>query len=138
MEQMNLHKSKLYALIVAAVGVIACILPWWHYSFGGFAGIGAASVSINGLHELGIIAFIGFIGAGVVTFVMGDKTKPYEGQVKMIVAACFGVAGLIALIQMLRNMHGLSIGLFLALAAGVIGALWVWGLVKMPDNKPKA
>ncbi len=136
MEQMNLHKSKLMALIVAAVGIVSCILPWWHYSFGGF-GFGT-SVSINGLHELGIVAFIGFIGAGVVTFVMGDKSKPYEGQVKMITAACFGGAALIAVIQLLRNIHGLSIGIFLALAAGVIGALWVWGLVKMPENKPKA
>ena len=134
MEQMNLHKQKLYALIVAAVGVISCILPWWKVSFGGFG----PGISINGLHELGWITFLGFIGAGVVTFVMGDKTKPYEGQEKMIAAACFAGAGAIALIQFLRQTRFASFGIFLAIAAGVLGALWVWGIVKLPENKPKA
>ena len=128
----GLHKQKLYALIVAAVGVIAMFLPWWNVSYGGFGGI-----SINGMHELGLLAFIGFAGAGVVTFIMGDKSKPYEGQPKMIVAACFAGAALITLIQFLRQTRFVSFGLFLAIIAGVLGALWVWGIVKLPDNKPK-
>jgi hypothetical protein len=126
----GLHKQKLYALIVAGIGVISCILPWWRISYGGFGG-----VSINGLHELGWISFLGFIGAGVVTFVMGDKTKPYDGQEKMYAAACFAAAGAIALIQFLRQTKFVSFGLFLAIAAGVVGALWVWGIVKMPEKK---
>lgn len=133
MEKLNLHKQKLYALIVAGIGVISCILPWWKISYGGFGG----GLSINGLHELGWITFLGFIGAGVVTFVMGDKSKPYEGQEKMIAAACFGAAGAIALIQLLRQTKYISFGIFLAIAAGVLGALWVWGIVKMPADKPK-
>jgi hypothetical protein len=136
MEKLNLHKQKLYALIVAAVGVISCILPWWKVSYGG-GGFGGMSVSINGLHELGWISFLGFIAAGVVTFVMGDKTKAYEGQEKMIAAAAFAAAGAIALIQFLRQTKFASFGIFLAIIAGVLGALWVWGIVKMPDNKPK-
>jgi len=128
MEKLNLHKQKLYALIVAAVGVISCILPWWKISYGGFG----ISASINGLHELGWISFLGFIAAGVVTFFMGDKTKPYEGQEKMIAAAAFAAGGGIALIQFLRQTHFASFGIFLAIAAGVVGALWVWGIIKMP------
>ena len=127
----GLHKQKLYALIVAAAGIISCILPWWKISYGGY-GIGA---SINGLHDLGWITFLGFIGAGVVTFVMGDKTKPYEGQEKMIAAACFGAAGAIALIQFLRQTKFASFGLFLAIILGVAGALCVWGILKMPAKK---
>jgi hypothetical protein len=130
MENLNLHKQKLYALILAAVGVISCILPWWKISYGGYGG-----VSINGLHELGWLTFLGFIAAGVVTFVMGDKTKPYMGQEKMIAAASFGVAGAIALIQFLRQTKFASFGIFLAIIAGVLGALWVWGMVKIPENK---
>lgn len=127
----GLHKQKLYALIVAAVGIISCLLPWWKVSFGGYG----PGVSINGLHELGWVTFLGFIGAGVVTFVMGDKTKAYEGQEKMIAAACFGAAGAVALIQFLRQTKFASFGIFLAIAAGVLGALWVWGIVKAPANK---
>ena len=129
----GLHKQKLYAIIIAAVGIISCLLPWWSFSFGlgGFGG----GYSINGLHELGIISFLGFIGAGVIPFVMGDKTKAYAGQDKTITAACFAGAGLIALIQLLRTMHGLGFGIFLAIAAGAVGALLVWGMIKMPERK---
>jgi len=127
----GLHKQKLYTLIIAGIGIISCILPWWSLGAYGY------HISINGLHELGWLSFLGFIGAGAVIFVMGDKTKPFEGQSKMIAAACLGGAGAIALIQMLRSMHGLAIGIFLAIAAGVIGALFVWGMVKMPDQAKK-
>ena len=141
MENLNFHKQKLYALIVAGVGLISMFLPWWKISFGGYGGgFGGLSTTVNGLHELGIISLLGFIGAGVATFAMGDKTKPYEGQVKMITAACFGGAGLIALIQFLRQTHFASFGIFLAIAAGAVGALWVWGIIKMPQGgaTPKA
>ena len=132
-ENLNFHKQKLYALILAGVGVIAMFLPWWKISFGGYGGLGGYSIS--GMHELGILAFIGFAGAGIATFVMGDKTKPYGGQEKTIVAACFGGAALITLVQFLRQTSFVSFGLFLALIAGILGALWVWGIVKLPENK---
>ena len=128
----GLNKQKLYAIIIAAVGIISCILPWWHVSFGGFGGYGGGGVSINGLHKLGIVAFIGFIGAGIVPFVIGDKTKPFEGQDKMITAACFGGAAAFAIITLLANMRFLSFGIFIAILAGAVGALFVWGIVKMP------
>ena len=134
MENVNLHKQKLYALIIAAVGLISCFLPWWHVSYGGFGGLGGG-ISINGLHKLGIISFIAFIAAGVVTFAMGDKTKPYMGQEKTIAAACFGGAVLFTLITLLANSRFLSFGIFIALVAGIAGAVVVWGLVKVPDSK---
>jgi hypothetical protein len=130
MENLNLHKQKLYALILAAVGVIAHLLPWWKFSFGGFGGY-----SVNGLHDLGILSFLAFIGAGVVTFIRGDKTQAYEGQDKTIVAGCFAGAGAIALIQFLRASSYTSIGIYLAIVAGVAGALLVWGIIKLPAAK---
>ncbi|MBK6938327.1 MAG: hypothetical protein IPH18_16810 [Chitinophagaceae bacterium] len=129
----GLNKQKLYALILAAVGVIACILPWWKISFGGFGGY-----SINGLHDLGWLSFIGFIGAGVLPFVVGDKAKEYEGQEKLYSLIAFAAGGGIALIQFLRQTKFTSIGIFLAIAVGVLGVLWIMGIVKLPDNKPKA
>ena len=122
MEQMNFHKQKLYALIAAGIGVIAMFLPWWKVSFGGFM-----AGSINGMHELGILAFLGFVGAGIFSF-LGDKTKPFDGQNKMIVAACFGGAALITLIQFLRQTSFASYGIWLSLLAGVAGAVIVYVL----------
>jgi hypothetical protein len=121
MENLNLHKQKLYALIVAGVGLISVFLPWWHFSFGGFG-----SYSVNGMRDLGIITFLGFLGAGGVIFAMGDKTKPFDGQPKLIAAACFAGAGLFALIQFLRVSSNTSIGLYLSILAGAAGAVLVW------------
>jgi peptidoglycan/LPS O-acetylase OafA/YrhL len=123
MENLNLHKQKLYALIVAGVGLISVFLPWWKISFGGF---GIGSYSVNGMRDLGILTFLGFIGAGVVTFAMGDKTKAFDGQPKMIAAACFAGAGLFALIQFLRQTSYTSFGLYLAILAGAAGAVLVY------------
>jgi hypothetical protein len=130
MEQMNFHKQKLYSLIIAGVGLISCFLPWWSFSFGGFGGY-----SINGMHDLGIITFLGFIGAGVVTFIGGDKTKPFEGQFKLIAAGCFGGAGLFALIQFLRASTGASFGVWLAILAGIAGVVVVYVLKPEQLNK---
>ena len=131
MENLNFHKQKLYSLIIAGVGAISCLLPWWKISFGESFG----GYSINGLHGLGWLSFLGFIAAGVVTFVMGDKTKIYEGQEKTIVMACFGGAGGIALIQFLRQTSFASFGIFLAIIAGAAGVLWIMEIIKLPENK---
>jgi hypothetical protein len=120
MEQMNFHKQKLYALIAAGLGIIAMFLPWWRVSLGGFG-----SVSANGMRDLGILAFVGFLGAGIMTF-MGDKQKPFEGQNRMIVAACFAVAAVVALIQFLRATSAASFGIWLSIIAGVAGAYVVY------------
>ena len=139
MQQVNLHKTKIAAIVIALLGIISCFLPWWHVSYGGeygnlFGGLG--SVNINGLHKLGIVSFIAFIAAGIVPVVIGDKTKPFEGQDKMITAICFGAAVLFTLITLLANSKFLTFGIFIALVAGAAGALVVWGIVKLPENKP--
>lgn len=133
MEQMNFCKQKLYALIAAGVGLISVFLPWWHVSYGGFGG-----VSINGMRDLGIISFLGFLGAGIVTFIDKEKSKPFAGQMKMIAAACFAGAGLFALIQFLRQSSYTSFGLWLSILAGVGGALLVWVIKpeQLEGNKP--
>jgi hypothetical protein len=125
MENLNFHKQKLYALIIAGVGLIAMFLPWWRISYGGYGGFGGISASVNGMHELGLLAFAGFAAAGVVAF-MGDKTRPFEGQMKMYAAAAFGAAALIALIQFLRQSKFTSFGLYLALLAGIAGLVLVY------------
>jgi len=131
MEQVNFHKQKLYALIAAAVGLISCFLPWWSYNFGIFGG-----TSLNGIRDLGILTFIGFVGAGIITF-LGDKTKPYDGQFKLIAAGCFAGAALFALIQFLRTSAGASYGIWICILAGIAGGIIVYVLKpEQIDKKP--
>ena len=117
-----LHKQKQYALIIAGIGVIAMFLPWYKIPFGFVSG------SVNGLHDVGIIAFLGFLAAGVLVFLSGDKTKPFEGQFKLIAAGCFAGAALFTLIQFLNQTHFTSFGMWLSLLAGIAGAVLVYVL----------
>lgn len=120
MEQMNFHKQKLYALIAGIVGVISCFLPWWSLGFFG---------SINGMHDLGIIAFLGFLG-GIACCLLEDKTKAFEGQMRLIAAGCFAGAAIFTLIQFARvsGFVGTGFGLWLSFLAGIAGAVIVYVL----------
>jgi hypothetical protein len=126
MEQMNFHKQKLYALIAGIVGVISCFLPWWSFSIS-FLGQNFAGGSVSGMHDLGIIVFLGFAGGIALSF-LGDKTKPFDGQFKLIAAACFGGAALFTLIQFLRATSYTSYGLWLSLVCGIAGGVIIWVL----------
>lgn len=138
MENLNFHKQKLYSLIVAGVALIAMILPWATVSFGGYGG-----GSVNGFHGEGFITLLG-IGAVAAAAFMGDKTKPFEGQFKNIALGGFGgiIAGaLIAFINVSGKGRGIvkpGFGIYIAILAGVAGLLFLLGVIKLPDNKPKA
>lgn len=147
MEQLNLHKKKLYALALAAVGLIALILPWMSvsYNFGGFGGA-VGSQSVNGFRGWGYLSLIGIAVVAVATL-MEDKTKDYSDTMKKAATGGFGAMLLGAVIFFIRISSvggagfagvksGPSFGLFIELAAGLAGAALVWGLVKVPQTPP--
>jgi hypothetical protein len=137
MENLNFHKQKLYSLVVAGVALIALFLPWITISLGGFGGSSA-----NGLRGWGLLSLLGAIGVGVACF-MGDKTKEFDVNTKKIAMAGFGAVAVGALVFFLRlssvggGYGGVKsgLGLWLCLIAGLAGLAWVFGLVKIPDNK---
>jgi hypothetical protein len=138
MEQMNFHKQKLYSLIAAGAALIAMILPWAKVSIGGYGG-----GSANGFHGEGLITLLGIAAVAVACF-MGDKSRPFEGNFKNIALGGFGaiIAGaVIAFINVSGSKYGSvikpGIGLWLAIAAGVVGLLFLLGVIKFPDPKPK-
>ena len=145
MENLNLHKQKLYLLIGAGVALISLFLPWWNLKFGGGYGLG----NVNGLKSWGLLSLAGIAGLVVSAFVLGDKTKPFEGQAKQIAMASCGAMALGELLVLLRIMtassRGISIskfyspgfGLFICLLAGAAGLLFLMGIIKVPE-KPAA
>jgi len=141
MENLNLHKSKLYSLIIAGVALIALILPWITFKFGGFG-----SGSSNGLRSWGLLTLLGIGAVVAACYFLGDKTKEFDANTKKIALAGFGGIAAGALIFFLRlnsygggfgSMAGAGIGLWLALLAGVGGLLFTLGIIKIP-NKPTA
>ena len=138
MEDLNLHKQKLYCLILAGAGLIAMLLPWRTIS-----GISVAS----GFHGLGLVALLGVAGIVAASF-MGDKTKPYEGQTRSIALASFATIALAAILVIAtRVSYGTyggpristspGIGLFLGISIAAAGILYLMGIIKKPE-KPAA
>lgn len=111
----TMNKQRKFILIAAAIGAIAMFLPWVTFSAFGF------SSSVNGMHGIGILVFLCFVGAGVVAF-LGDQTKSLDKTFWFIALACGGVASLIMVINFLRALDAISyfgIGFYLATAASI-------------------
>jgi hypothetical protein len=128
MEQRIFHKQKLYALLAGTVGVITCFLPWWSLGFFG---------SVNGLHDIGILVFFGFLGAIACCF-MGDKSKPFQAKMQLLAVGCFTGAALFTLVQFARvsGFAGTAVGIWLSFLAGIAGAVVVLVLKsEQPKNK---
>lgn len=140
MDNLGFHKSKLYSLILAAVGLISMILPWFTVSAGGFGGI-----SKNGFGSWGLLVLIG-IGLVAAACFMGDKAVTFDDMGKKLALAGFGAMAGGAVIYLIRiisvggGKYGGMVkaspgfGLFIGLAAGAIGLLLLLGIIKVPKS----
>lgn len=138
MEHKNFHRKKLYALIIAGVALIALLLPWLS------ADLPGASRTWNGLRNWGILSLFGVLGAAVFTFA-GNKAEDYSGSFKNYTMIAFAVIAIGALLFYLRKeatsggyfarVFKTGIGLWLCFAAGVLGLLLIYGLIKVPQKK---
>jgi len=140
MENLGFHKQKLYSLILAGLALISLLLPWITVSAGGFGG-----ASKNGFGGWGLLALIG-VGVVAAACFMGDKSKTFDEMGKKLALGGFGAiagGGLIYLIRILTYGGGKyggivktspGFGLFIGLAAGVIGLLLLLGMVKVPKS----
>lgn len=140
----NLHQQKLYSLIIGAVGLLGMILPW--ASTQGFGGYG--STSVNGFQGWGILSLFGIIGV-LVSSLFGDKTKPYDQNMKYLAIGGFAALTLGAFIYFMQisgnkgGMFGLAgpksgMGLWFCIVPGIIGMLWAAGVLKVAPPKPPA
>ncbi|MBN8783196.1 MAG: hypothetical protein ABS85_11645 [Sphingobacteriales bacterium SCN 48-20] len=135
MENLNFHKRKLYALILAAAALLGLILPWFSIDFGPFG-----STSANGFRSWGYLTLLGVIGVVIACF-MGNKQSDFEGDMRKIAQGSFAAIAAGALIIFIRllveggSIGLLGIGFWLSLAAGIVGTLWMLGRVKLPDIK---
>ncbi len=139
MEQLNFHKQKMYAIILALLAFISLLLPWLTAPFGG---------SLNGFRGLGLLSLLGIAAVIALSF-MGDKSKEYDANSKKLVLGGFGAIAAGAVIFLLTknssygggifgNIFKPGIGLWLCLIAGIAGLVLISGVIKLPENKPPA
>lgn len=134
----NLHQKKIGALIGAGLGLLGMILPWSVANFG-FGGFGSSSS--NGFGGWGILSLLGVVGV-VVASLIGDKSKDFDQNFKLVAMGSFGailLGAFIVFMQISGNRgFGLKtgIGLWICIIAGVLGILWSAGIIKMPPKSP--
>lgn len=92
MQQINLHKQRLITVAIAALGLIFLFLPW---------------VKLAGQSNMGYVVWGGIISAlafaAVIanSILLGDKTKPFDKQGKLIAIIAFAVAFLFTIIVLI-------------------------------------
>ncbi|MGZ8536638.1 MAG: hypothetical protein ACXWV9_00180 [Flavisolibacter sp.] len=135
MDQLNFHKQKLYALIIAGVALVALLLPWLNV-FG--------LQTVNGLRGWGILSLFGVIVVGIVTM-LENRSSEYSTEYRKYAMIAFGAVALGALLFFLRKNSVVGggifndsiktgIGLWICLAAGIAGIALLYGLIKI-ENK---
>jgi hypothetical protein len=131
----QLHRQRLYALIFAGVAFLGMFLPWSVISF-----MGLRQTS-NGFTGWGILSFFGIAGA-VIASLLGDKTREFDQTFKYVAIGSFVAIILGAFIPFMQIVNGGSFaeksgfGVWLCLIAGIIGLLWITGVLKMPSKMP--
>jgi hypothetical protein len=137
MEQLNFHKKKLYALIIAGIALVSMLLPWISINFFG------ASHSWNGFRGWGYLSLVGIIAVIVLTF-LENKTENYTEEFRKYAMYGFGAIALGALLFLFRknSIAGsplldvkTGVGLWLCLLAGLGGVALLFGLVRIEEKK---
>jgi hypothetical protein len=127
------NKQRKFILISAVAGFIAIFLPWKTLSAGVFGE--SMSEGINGFHGAGVLAFLVFIIAGIIS-VTGDQNNALEKNTWLVALACGAIALVCAIVNIVTTYGGsigfvelgVGFGCWFALAAaiGVTGSAWLF------------
>lgn len=140
----ELNKQRKIALVCSALGIIACLLPWYSYGFG----------SVNGLNGWGVLVFILFIFSGILSYAGDQKTNlPSTSWLLVLTSGliCFLIPGyyIVRILSasssigneeagVFKSLYGsgfgLGVGIWIACAAGAIIAAGTYLLRSKNDN----
>lgn len=131
----TLSKQRKFVGIAAVVGVIAMFLPWVSVSA---MGIGR---SVNGLHDMGFLALLGYGGA-IAAALVGKQDENMDKRMWMVALGSGAISLLITLYAILdintasvggfvSVSYGIGIFLSLAAAAAVVASAWMF---KKPED----
>ena len=125
----TMNKQRKLILIAAALGVVSVFLPWFSAGAFGF------SVHINGFHDWGILAFICFLGAAIISLA-GNQNLPLDKGIWFATILCGSLALLSVIITLISSAGnsedlgfasaGIGFGIWIALLASVAVMLFAW------------
>ena len=98
MQNVNLHMQRIVSIIIGVLGLIFCFLPWVK------EGEGYGSVSHMGFSIWGgIVSALAIAGVIVNCLLIGDRTKPFDKQGRIIAMICFAVMFLLAILVLVGS-----------------------------------
>jgi hypothetical protein len=132
-----MHQQKLYSLVLGGLGLLGMILPWASID-NGFTSRSAG----NGFAGWGLLALFGVV-AIVISSLSGNKLQPYDQNMRNLAIGGFGGITLGAFISFMQTSGNggamgvkSGIGVWFCIIAGVLGLLWVTGVIKISSGTP--
>jgi hypothetical protein len=134
----TMNRQRKFMLIAAAMGIISVFLPWVTISVFGI------SKSINGFHGWGILVFLAFAVASVITLI-GNQTLALEKSFWFMAMACGAIALLSVIIAIASSTasldggmvfvdKGIGAGIWMAIATAAAIMLFAWMYKSPADN----
>ena len=117
--------ASIVVAVASVVGIIATFLPWAVTSAFGI------SVSVKGIEGDGVICLIMFAAVlGVAIYSMFKDEAKWQKICICVAAAIAVLVALIDVINVLNNGFTAGIGAYLAIIAGLVGAIMPWIPIK--------
>jgi len=116
MDFQSMSKQRKFILIAAGIGIIGMFLPWVDIGF----------ISANGMHGVGILLFLCFLGCGILSL-LGDQKSNLNSTYWMLTLIFSALIALIMIIKFLDIPSGaygiIGYGFYVALLSSVAIAL---------------
>ena len=137
MDFQTMNKQRKFTLIAAAIGIISVFLPWVTISVFGM------SKNINGFHGWGILVFLAFFAAAVITLI-GNHAQVLEKSYWFL-AMAFGAIALLSILIDIASSEspgegigfvdaGIGFGMWIAIASAAGIVLFAWMFKSPADN----
>ena len=131
----TMNKQRKLILFASLAGIISIFLPWFSAGAFGF------SVHVNGFHGWGILAFLCFVVALIISLV-GNQAKPLDKSTWFVAMICGALCLLAIIITILSSQSGdfgfasagLGFGIWIALIACIAVIAFAWMFKNPADD----
>ena len=143
MNNYNYHPARWYASTIATLASFSLWFTWTKVNE--LTLYGLVEKTSNGYNNWGFVTIAGIVGVFVAVFI-GERTKTFDQNSKMIALGSFGLIALGAIITLATSGTNATTGAvtktgpgpWIAILLAVVGLVVSSGLIKIPDTFPSS
>lgn len=143
MNNYNYHPLRWYASTIATLASFSLWFTWTKVNE--FTIDGLVERTKNGYNDWGFLTVVGIVGVFAAVFI-GERTKPFDQNSKIIALASFGVIALGGIIALATSGTNAATGVvtktgpgpWIAILLAVVGLVLSSGIIKIPDTFPSS